>query len=151
MTPAPNFSLPDQNGQFHQLADYTGSWLIVYFYPKDDTPGCTKEACTFRDLSSMFAEVNAKIVGISADSPASHKKFAEKYNLNFTLLSDQDKSVAKAFGALGEKKFMGRVFQGIRRNTYVIDPNGQIVKVFEEVDPTKNPQEVLDFLKQAQG
>ncbi len=146
MLQAPNFNLLDQDNTLHKLDDYAGCWLVVYFYPKDDTPGCTKEACGFRDLKQTFANSNAKIVGISADSPESHKKFAQKYNLNFPLLSDPDKSVAKAFGAFGEKKFMGKTYQGIKRNTYIINPDGKIVKVFENVNPIKNPMEVLEFL-----
>ncbi len=146
MLQSPNFNLLDQDNALHKLDDYAGCWLIVYFYPKDDTPGCTKEACGFRDLIRTFANSNAKIIGISADNPESHKKFAQKYNLNFPLLSDLDKSVAKAFGALSEKKLMGKTYQSIKRNTYVINPEGKIVKVFENVNPIKNPIEVLEFL-----
>ena len=132
---APDFTLPDQNNTMHSLADYAGKWLVVYFYPKDDTPGCTKEACAFRDGRELLQSMGVEVVGISKDSVAAHKKFADKHNLTFTLLSDTSTDVIKAYGAWGEKKFMGRTFDGIHRNTYLINPEGELVKTYEGVNP----------------
>lgn len=142
MTTAPDFSLPDQNGETHTLKKYTGKWVILYFYPRDDTPGCTKEACNFRDGIAEFQKRNVVILGVSKDSVPSHKKFAQKYHLNFPLLSDEHLGVIKAYNAWGEKKFMGRVFDGILRKTYLIDPNGQIAKVYEKVNPLVHSGEI---------
>lgn len=144
---APQFSLPDQDGVVHNLTDYKGTWVIVYFYPKDDTPGCTKEACQYRDMTEIFKQKNAVIFGISKDSVASHKKFVQKFSLPFPLLSDPDLGVIKAFGAWGKKKFLGREFEGILRNTYLINPNGDIEKVYEKVDPVKHIDEVLKDIR----
>src|ERR1700677_4674802 len=131
MKPAPDFSLPDQDGKLRTLADYSGKWLVLYFYPKDDTPGCTTEACSFRDEREAIAEYgNAVVIGISKDSVASHKKFADKHKLNFTLLSDPSHEVIEAFGAWGPKKFMGKSYVGISRNTYLVNPKGMIVKEY---------------------
>lgn len=143
MKQAPNFSLPDQDGVVRSLADFAGSWLIFYFYPKDDTPGCTKEACNFRDNTIEFQKRGAVIVGVSKDSVASHKKFAEKYRLSFPLLSDEKLEVIKAYNAWGEKKFMGRTFAGVLRNTYLINRNGEIVKIYEKVNPLVHADEIL--------
>ncbi len=140
---APNFSLPDQDGTLHTLADYKGKWVVLYFYPKDDTPGCTKEACTFRDLTDVFAKKNAVIFGVSKDSVASHKKFSKKFSLPFPLLSDPSAETIKAYGAWGKKKFLGREFEGILRNTYLINPQGEIEKSYEKVDPVKHVNEIL--------
>ena len=145
---APDFSLPDQNGLTHTLQDYAGKWLIVYFYPKDDTPGCTKEACNFRDGFQMFADKGVAIVGVSKDTVASHKKFAEKFNLNFPLLADESKETIKAFGAWTEKGFMGR--PGIVRNTYLINPQGEIVKEYIKVKPELHADEILKDLEDLQ-
>src|SRR3990167_1888501 len=117
---APDFKLPDQEGQNHSLSDYQGKWLVLYFYPKDFTPGCTKEACAFRDISQEFDKKRVKIIGISKDTVALHKKFAEKYRLNFPLLADPKHQVIEAYGAWGKKKFMGREFFGTLRNTFLI-------------------------------
>lgn len=134
---APDFNLPDQNGKLHQLSDYAGRWLIVYFYPKDDTPGCTKEACNFRDNLSEYYKRDVSVVGISKDSVASHEKFAKKYDLNFTILSDESLETIKAFGAWGNK---------VLRNTYLINPEGEIVKTYEDVKPETHSAEILsDF------
>jgi peroxiredoxin Q/BCP len=144
------FSLPDQDGKIHQLSDYKGKWVIVYFYPKDDTSGCTTEACNFRD---SFHELQAKgvvILGISKDSVKSHKKFAEKNDLNFPLLSDETKEVIDAYHAWGKKKFMGKTYEGILRTTYLINPAGEIVKVYENVNPTVHAKEILKDLKKLQ-
>lgn len=143
MKQAPAFSLPDQDGVVRSLADFAGSWLIFYFYPKDDTPGCTKEACNFRDNTTEFQKRGAVIVGVSKDSVASHKKFAEKYRLSFPLLSDEKLEVIKAYNAWGEKKFMGRTFAGVLRNTYLINRNGEIVKIYEKVNPLVHADEIL--------
>ena len=144
---APDFSLPDQNGKTHTLEQYKGKWVIVYFYPKDATPGCTKEACSFRDGRDLLEDAGAIVLGISKDTVASHKKFAEKHNLNFTLLSDTSTDTIKAYGSWGEKKFMGKVFDGIKRNTYLINPVGEIVKTYEGVNPLTHVSEVLKDLE----
>ncbi len=147
---ASDFKLPDQDGKTHQLSDYHGKWVIIYFYPKDDTPGCTTEACNFRD---SFHELQAKgvvILGISKDSVKSHKKFAEKNNLNFPLLSDETKEVINAYHAWGEKKFMGKTYEGIRRTTYLINPKGEIVKTYENINPTIHAKEILKDLEELQ-
>ncbi len=147
---APNFTLADQNGTMHTLDDNDGKWLVLYFYPKDSTPGCTKEACSFRDGRQFLEEAGAVVFGVSKDSVASHKKFAEKHNLNFTLLSDPTAETIKAYGAWGEKKFMGRVYDGIKRNTYLINPMGEIIKTYEGVNPITHVSEVLKDLKEFQ-
>ncbi len=146
---SPNFSLPDQNGKIHKLADYYGKWLIVYFYPKDATSGCTKEACNFRDSFYEFKKNNVEIIGISKDSTASHKKFEQKYNLNFTLLSDVEVEVIKEFGAWGKKKMMGREYDGVLRNTYLINPEGEIVRVYEKVDPATHVSQILKDIQES--
>lgn len=152
MRQAPNFSLKDAAGKLHALGDYHGRWLVVYFYPKDDTSGCTTEACAFRDARDALAEYgNAAVVGISKDSAGSHKKFADKHSLNFTLLSDPEHQVIEAYGAWGPKKFMGKEFLGIKRNTYLINPSGQIVKEYEGVNPKTHVGEILHDLKQLQA
>lgn len=144
---APDFSLPDQNGDDRSLSDYLGSWVLLYFYPKDDTPGCTKEACAIRDNLPAFDDIRAEVLGISADSEKSHKKFAEKYGLNFTLLSDEGMKVIKRYGVWGRKKMMGKEFDGINRTSFLIDPEGNIAKVYEKVKPETHAQEVLEDLK----
>lgn len=144
---APNFTLPDQNNKEHSLKDYAGKWLVVYFYPKDNTPGCTKEACTFRDGRDMLAALGADVIGISKDSVKSHAKFVANHNLNFTLLSDESTKTIDAFGSWKLKKFMGREYMGINRDTYLINPIGEIVKKYESVNPLKNFKEVYEDLK----
>lgn len=150
MPKAPNFFLPDQTGKIHSLSDYKGKWLVIYFYPKDDTPTCTKEACSFRDNIALLAKQKIAVIGISKDSVASHKKFAEKYHLPFPLLSDESKETINAFGAWGTKKFMGRTFQGILRKTYIIDPQRKICKVYDKIDPLSQPQNILDDVQKMQ-
>ncbi|MBP9815708.1 peroxiredoxin [Candidatus Woesebacteria bacterium] len=131
---APNFELLDQDNVIHTLSDYAGSWLLVYFYPKDDTPGCTKEACAFRDMSSEFAKRGIKVVGISKDTVTSHRKFADKFELPFTLLSDPEKTTIQAYNAWGERK------------SFLIDPQGNIVKEYPKVTPDQHAEEILtDF------
>jgi peroxiredoxin Q/BCP len=145
---APAFTLPDQDGTPHSLKDYAGKWVLVYFYPKDDTPGCTKEACQLRDTFPSFEKVKSKVFGVSADTVQSHKKFATKYKLPFTLLADPDKGMIEAYGVWGKKKFMGREYMGISRSSYLIDPKGIIRKVYEKVVPEKHAEEVLADLKE---
>ncbi len=145
---APDFALQDQTGRMRTLQDFKGNWLVVYFYPKDDTPGCTKEACSFRDSFTELLKNNIKVVGISKDSVTSHKKFADKYSLTFPLLADEDKSVQKAYGAWGEKTFMGRTFEGTLRQTFLIDPQGVIRKIYPKVVPLDHAGQILnDFAK----
>lgn len=140
------FNLPDQTGKMHALSDYKGKWVLIYFYPKDDTPGCTKEACSFRDMSADFKKKNVVILGISKDSVVSHQKFANKYHLTFPILSDESKNVIKVYGAWGKKKFMGKEFEGTLRNSYLINPQGEIVKTFNGVNPLTHAKDVLEFL-----
>lgn len=144
---APNFSLPDQNNKIHSLEDYKGQWVVVYFYPRDDTPGCTKEACGFRDKSQPYKDQNIIVLGISKDSVVSHKKFAEKYHLNFPLLSDESKKTIIAYGAWGEKKFLGKTFEGILRKTFLIDPTGEIRKTYDKVDVLNHADTILQDIK----
>jgi len=151
MKQAPDFNLPDQDGKMHSLKNYSGKWLVLYFYPKDSTPGCTTEACNFRDERDAIAEYgNAVVIGISKDTVASHKKFVEKNKLNFTLLSDETHEVIEAYGAWGSKKFMGRVFIGVHRNTYIIDPEGNIAKKYIGVNPKNHATEIINDLKALQ-
>lgn len=144
---APKFTLPDQAGSLRNLSDYAGKWVVVYFYPKDMTPGCTVEACSFRDNLSRLKAAGAVVLGISADSVKRHAKFADNEDLNFPLLADEDKQVIKAYNSWGKKKFMGREFEGIFRNTFLIDPQGVIVKIYESVKPTGHVDEILTDLK----
>jgi len=146
MKPAPSFSLPDQTGTVHTLEQYRGQWLIVYFYPKDDTPGCTTEACSFRDEYATLQSKGLNVVGISKDSVKNHAKFAEKFHLNFPLLSDESGEVINAYGAWGRKKFMGREFDGILRQTFLINPKGEIAKDYPKVTPKEHATQILhDF------
>jgi len=140
---AKDFNLPDQDGKMHKLSDYKGKWVVLYFYPKDNTPGCTKEACGFRDYRNKFSQRNAVILGVSKDSVASHKKFAQKHGLNFPILSDEDKKVIKAYEAWGKKKFLGKEFEGTLRKTYLIAPDGKIAKVYPNVNPINHPDKVI--------
>lgn len=144
---APEFSLPDQDGKIHTLAQYRGQWVLLYFYPKDDTEGCTKEACMIRDDFPHFQGLKAVVLGVSIDSVASHKKFAEKYSLPFTLLSDESKEVVNRYGVWGLKKFMGREYEGTSRVSFLIDPNGKIAKAYEKVVPSEHAAEVVADLK----
>src|SRR3989338_3127856 len=147
MVKAPDFSLLDQENRPHRLSDYRGKWVVLYFYPRDNTPGCTKEACGFRDTASEFQKRNAVVLGVSKDSVATHTKFATKYRLNFPILSDEDKKVIKAYGAWGQKKFLGKTFEGMLRKTVLIDPKGNISKRYEKVNPMAHPQVVLSDIK----
>ncbi len=148
MKPAPNFSLQDQDGNTRSLADYTGKWLVLYFYPKDDTPGCTTEACNFRDERDAIAEFGkAEVVGVSKDTVRSHKKFAEKYGLNFTLLSDTEHKTAETYDSWQLKKMMGREYMGMMRNTFIISPDGLIVKEYIGVDPKSHAAQIIADLQ----
>jgi peroxiredoxin Q/BCP len=141
--PAPAFKLQDQDGKWHSLGDYKGKWVALYFYPKDDTPGCTKQACAFRDNIFAFNKAGAVILGISVDDVESHKKFAEKHGLPFTLLADADKAVTRQYGVL---KNYG-VMEVARRDTFLIDPQGRVAKHYESVDPEQNSRIVLEDIK----
>lgn len=144
---AREFELPDQFGKTHKLSDYKGQWVVLYFYPHDDTPGCTKEACNFRDSIDKFEKLGAVILGVSKDSVASHKKFVDKYHLNFTLLSDESHKVINEYKSWGVKKFMGREFEGTIRNTYLINPKGEIDKFYERVNPLTHADQILKDIK----
>lgn len=137
----------DHNNQETSLNTLLGNYVVLYFYPKDNTPGCTQEACSFRDFNAEIAKLEVKIIGISKDSHASHQKFSEKHQLNYPLWSDPDHRLLEAFGAWGEKKLMGKLFMGIIRSTFVIDPQGIVVKTWEKVKPENHAEEVLEFLK----
>lgn len=143
---APGFELQDSEGNVHKLSDYAGETIVVYFYPKDDTPGCTKEACSFRDSYADFKKAGVTIIGISPDKVESHKKFKEKYALPFTLLADPDHAVCEAYGVWGLKKSFGKEYEGVFRTTYVIGPEGEIKRVFENVKPSDHSQEVLSAI-----
>lgn len=138
--PAPQFSLLDTTGASHSLTDYAGRWLVLYFYPKDDTPGCTLEACSFRDMHEALLAEEASVVGISRDESESHMKFQDKHQLNFTLLSDPNHEVMDAYGAWGKKMF-GQ--EGVLRKTFIIDPQGSVVKVYGRVTPLGHAEQVL--------
>lgn len=147
--PAPAFSLKDQDGKSHTLAAYKGKYVVLYWYPKDDTPGCTKESCGFRDSHAEFAKLGAVVLGASILDTDSKKKFAEKYSLNFPLLADVDNKVAEAFGVWKEKSMYGKTYMGISRETFLIGPDGKIVKHWEKAGGTEeHSAEVLDALKE---
>ena len=143
---APEFTLADAEGRERSLSEWRGKRVVLYFYPKDDTPGCTKEACGFRDLYKEIAAKRALVVGVSADKPASHVKFAAKYELPFTLLSDPGHQVLEAYGVWGEKKLYGRVFLGITRSTYLIDAEGRVQAIWPKVSPEGHAAEILAAL-----
>ena len=145
--PAPEFSLPDENDKVHNLQDYRGQTVLLYFYPKDDTPGCTTEACNFRDDYSAYQEAGVVILGVSPDAPDKHTKFKAKYELPFTLLSDTDHQVCELYGVWGPKKFMGREYEGVHRTTFLIGADGLIQQVFEKVKPAKHSAEILAILQ----
>lgn len=145
-TKAPGFSLPDQNGKIHTLEEYKGKKVILYFYPKDNTPGCTKQACGFGELYPQFLEKDAVVIGVSKDSVASHKKFEEKYELPFILLSDTELSCIQEYDVWQEKKNYGKVSMGVVRTTYLIDEEGIIIKAFDKVKAAENPAQMLQIL-----
>jgi len=143
-TVAPDFTVKDENGETVRLKDLRGQKVVLYFYPKDDTPGCTKEACSFRDAFAEYKKRKIKVLGVSLDSEAKHKKFIAKYKLPFTLLADTDHAISDAYGVYGQKKFMGRIYMGVNRMTFLIDEKGKIKKVFEKVKPEEHATEVLE-------
>jgi len=145
---APDFSLPDETGKEHSLKDYRGSWLVLYFYPADDTPGCTVEACSLRDARDDLAALGAQIVGISKDDASAHEKFKAKHSLNFTLLTDPDKIAIEAYGAWGKKMFG---VEGILRKTFIIDPNGVVQKAYGRVTPLGHGDQIIAELKRLQA
>jgi peroxiredoxin Q/BCP len=145
---APDFTAKDQEGKTVTLEEYRGRKVIIYFYPKDDTPGCTKEACAFRDNFPNFNKVGVVVLGVSVDGEKAHRKFADKYELPFRLVADDDKSIVEAYGVWGLKKFMGREYMGTSRVTYLIDEEGNIEKVWPKVKPETHPAELLDWLQQ---
>ena len=143
---APDFTAPDQNGDTVTLSELKGQHVLIFFYPKDNTPGCTKEACAFRDQFSAFKSKKVVLLGISPDSVKSHDKFATKFELPFTLVSDSDRKIVNAYGVWGEKKFMGRTFDGTFRASFLIAPDGTIQKIWPKVKPEAHPAEVLETL-----
>lgn len=147
-TPAPDFALPDETGTVRRLSDFRGQTIVLYFYPKDDTPGCTTEACNFRDDYSAYEQAGVTILGVSPDSPKSHAKFKQKFQLPFSLLADEDHAVCEAYGVWGQKKFMGKEYMGVLRTTFIIDPEGKIKKVFENVKPAEHSAEVLAAIRE---
>ena len=145
-TKAPDFTLPDQNGNMHSLSEYRGKKVILYFYPKDNTLGCTKQACGFAERYPQFIEKGAVVLGISKDSVASHKKFEEKYGLPFTILSDPELVAIQAYDVWQEKKNYGKTYMGVVRTTYLIDEEGKIAKAFDKVKAADNPEQMLGEL-----
>ncbi len=148
-TPAPDFNLMDESGVERKLSDYRGKPVVLYFYPKDDTPGCTKEACNFRDDYSAYDKAGVTILGISPDSVKSHAKFKTKYHLPFTLLADEGHKITEAYGVWGLKKYVGKSYYGVLRTTFLIDGSGKILRVFEKVKPDTHSQEILAALGSA--
>ena len=148
-SPAPEFSLADENGVIRKLSDYLGKAVVLYFYPKDDTPGCTKEACAFRDDYKVYEDAGVVILGVSPDTSKSHAKFKEKFHLPFPLLADEDRAVCVLYGAWGHKKFMGREYDGVLRTTFLIGPDRKVIKVWEGVKPDGHSAQVLAALKAA--
>lgn len=144
---APDFTLLDENGEVQQLSGYRGRPVVLYFYPKDDTPGCTTEACNFRDDYSSYQTAGVTILGVSPDKPADHKKFKEKYHLPFALLADPDHQVCDLYGVWGEKTNYGKTYMGVLRTTFLIDAQGKVARVFEKVKPADHSVEILSVLK----
>lgn len=141
--PAPDFTLPDQSGTPHRLKDYRGRWVALYFYPKDDTPGCTKQACAFRDAERRLQEAGVVVLGVSPDDVASHRKFADKFGLPFALLADEGAEVCRAYGVWQEKSMYGRKYMGVARTTYLIDPTGRVAQRRDKVKPAEDAATVL--------
>ena len=139
---APEFALANQDGREVKLKDFEKKWVLVYFYPKDDTPGCTKEACGMQEYLPRFNKMNFEVLGISPDNAATHRKFADKFGLKFSLLADEDKKVAKLYGVWGKKKFMGREYMGVNRSSFLVEPGGRIAKIYPTVKPDAHPGEV---------
>ena len=150
-TKAPDFTLPNQNGEMVSLSDFLGKKVILYFYPKDNTPGCTRQACAFAAANAELEEAGAVVIGISKDSVASHQKFVQKQNLPFILLSDPELQAIESYGVWQEKKLYGKVSMGVVRTTYLIDEQGMIEKVMPKVKPDTNAAEILEYLKQSKA
>ena len=148
---APSITLLDDQGEKFSLKDYTQSYVLVYFYPKDDTPGCTKQACAMRDNSKLIKKANLKVIGISPDGVEKHQKFKSKYDLNFTLLCDTDHKVAERYGVWVEKNMYGRKYMGVQRDSFLIDPDGKIIKHYKKVKPESHIDDVLNDLKDLGG
>ena len=146
--PAPEFALPDQSGETVALADLRGQWVVLYFYPRADTPGCTTQACSVRDRSSEYADYDARVLGVSPDEVDAIAKFDDKYGLGFTLLADPDHAVADAYGVWGEKSMYGKKYMGVQRSTFVIDPDGKVARVFPKVQPKTHDDVVLAALEE---
>ena len=144
---APEFTLPDQNGQVHGLREFVGKWLVLYFYPKDDTPGCTRESCAFRDDLQQIADLDAQVIGISVDDAGSHARFARKYHLPFLLLADHTAAAAASYGVLSDWV----LFRFARRHTFLIDPQGKIVKVYDKVDTSRHSKQIIEDLYKLQA
>lgn len=144
---APNFSAKDQAGNEVKLSNYKGKKVVLYFYPKDDTPGCTKEACNFRDNFSLLKKKGIEVIGVSTDNVKSHGKFVEKFDLPFTLVADEEKKIVQDYGVWGEKKFMGKTYMGTNRVTFIIDEKGVITKIITKVDTENSTQQVLDVIE----
>lgn len=144
---APLFEAPDQDGKTLRLKDYLGKKVVLYFYPKDDTPGCTKEACAFRDNFPKFKEIGVEVLGVSIDSEKRHKKFVDKYKLPFRLVADEDKKIVQDYGVWGLKKFMGREYMGTNRVTYLIGENGTIEHVWPKVKPAEHAEELIEYIE----
>jgi peroxiredoxin Q/BCP len=147
-TPAPDFELPNQDGETISLADHRGQWVVLYFYPRADTPGCTTQACGIRDRGADYADAGAVVLGVSPDEPGKLRKFADKYGLPFTLLGDADHSVAESYGTWVEKKNYGKTYMGIQRSTFLIDPDGVVRQVFPRVKPDTHDEKVLGALRE---
>jgi thioredoxin-dependent peroxiredoxin len=148
---APDVALPDESGTVHRLSDQRGRWTILYFYPKDDTPGCTTEACQFRDLDTQYEDSGADVWGVSKDGAASHRRFREKFDLPFTLLSDVDHQVAERYGIWQQKSALGRTYMGMVRSTFLIDPDGRIARAWPQVKADGHAEEVLAALRDARA
>jgi peroxiredoxin Q/BCP len=144
---APNFTAKDQHGKQHELGNYQGKKLVIYFYPKDNTPGCTAQACNLRDHETTLQQHGISVLGVSPDSGTSHQKFTEKFQLNFPLLIDTEKEIIHAYGVWGPKKFMGKSYDGVHRTTFIIGEDGHIVEVIDKVDTKNHTQQILDLLK----
>jgi peroxiredoxin Q/BCP len=148
---APDVELPDDNGTIHRLADRRGHWTVLYFYPKDDTPGCTVEACQFRDLDADFGDADVEVWGVSRDSAASHRRFRDKFDLTVTLLSDPERTVIDAYGAWQQKSMLGKHYMGIVRSTFLIDPDGRVARAWPQVRADGHAAEVLEVIRSAQA
>ena len=147
---APDFDSVDQNGEKIALKDYKGNWVVLYFYPRADTPGCTIEACSFRDSFQRVEKIGAVVLGVSPDTAIDQKKFVDKFDLPFTLVADADKKICNAYGVMQEKNMYGKKVMGVARTTFIIGPDGKIKHIFEKVKPEGHAEQVLDWLKEAQ-